>query len=146
MREPSERDRFQIEFSDSAREVLSSAFASTNPEDAIRQLVRLLDGEVILRCEVVEYSSSTGKPASFGWKPFRRWDGKLWLDFFGQLSSLDKDKPLYIPLLTFLPIGKTTVVEVNNKKFVVRHVPSRLEGSWQNGGTVPSYIEFTEAN
>lgn len=146
MRKPTEKELYSIEFSDPTQEILKSAFASANPAEALKQLVRCLKGKVILRCEAIEYSRSTGKPIRYGWKPNESWDGRLWLDSFGNSPSLDKNDPLYKPLLNFLPVGKTTIVEVGNEKFVVRHVPSRSEGDWQSGGTVPNHIEFTTAS
>lgn len=146
MRKPTEKDLYSIEFSDSVQEILGSVFTSTNPAEALKQLVGCLKGKAILRCEATEYSRSMGKPSRYGWKPFEKWDGCLWLNSFGNSPSLDKDDPLYKPLLNFLPVGKTTIVEVGNEKFVVRHVPSRSEGDWQHGGTVPNHIKFTKVS
>lgn len=146
MRKPSNNDLYSIEFSDSAQAILISASASTNPTNALKQLVQLLRGRVILRCEAVEYSLMTGKPTRYSWKPYEKWGGKLWLNCFGNSPSLDKNDPLYKSLLDFLPVGKTTIVENGNEKFIVRHVPSRLEGSWQSEGTVPEHIEFTKVD
>lgn len=101
MKNPTKKDLYSIEFSDSAEKILKSAFASTNPVEALKQLVRCLKGKAILRCEVTEYSRSTGKATSYGWKPFERWDGRLWFNSF-DTPSLDKDDPLYKPLLKFL--------------------------------------------
>lgn len=146
MIKPSRKELYRIEFSDPAKAILNSAFASTSPADALRQLTKLLRGKVILRCEVAEYSRSTGQPIRYIWKPSRKWDGNLWLGYFGNFPSLGEDLPLYHPLLNFLPVGKTTIVENGKNKFVVRHVPSRSEGDLQHGGTVPDHIEFTKVD
>lgn len=145
MKKAEKKDLYTIEFSDSAQTILNSAFSSTDPCEALRQLTRLLNGKVILRCEAVEYSRSTGKAIRYGWKPFEKWDGNLWLDSLGNPPSLDKGMPLYKPLLSFLPTGKATIVKSGGHDFVIRRVPLRSEGDWQNGGTVPNHFEFTKA-
>jgi len=141
MRKVSEKDLYTIEFSEPAQIIFSSAFASTNPHDALKQLTHLLSGKVILRCEAVEYSRLTGKPVRYAWEPFKEWGGNLWFNSLGNSPSLSKDMPLYKPLLAFLPVGKTIVIKSGGDNFVVRHVPSRGNVD----GTVPNHLEFTKA-
>lgn len=133
---------YVVEFSDSAQITIKGVFASTNPTEALKKLTGCLKGKAILRCEATKYSRSTGEPSHYDWKPFEKWDGCLWLNSFGNSPSLDKDDPLYRPLLDFLPVGKTKVIETGNEKFVVQHVPP----DHQTGGTVPNHIKLTKVS
>ena len=146
MEKPTEKNLYSIRFSDAAETAMQSASNSTNFISASKNMVKLFDGEVVLRCEAVEYSRTNGKPVRFGWKPFEKWDGKLWFSSFGNSPSLGKDEPLYQAVLSQLPIGKTIVIEVGKQKFVVQHVPARSEGDCQTGGTTPNHIQFSEAS
>lgn len=146
MKKADEKHLHSIEFSDPAQAIFNSAFSSTNPLDALKQLTSLLKGKPIFRCEVVKYSSSTGKPIRYAWKPFEKWDGNLWLHSLFNSPSLKKDMPLYEPLHSFLPANKTIVIKNGQDTFVVKHVPSRFEGDIHNGGEVPAHIEFTKAS
>lgn len=134
------------DFSDFGKGVLNSAFSSTDAEDALRKIAKLLDGQAIVHSEAVEFSPSTGKPVKFETRPFRAWDGRLWLNYRYNAPSLGGDEALFRPLLDFLPEGKTKIVEVGDRKFIVRHVPEKSEGCMQCGGTTPNYIEFTKTD
>ncbi len=142
--EASAKNFLSASFSDSARKNIESAFASTNPIEALKKLARCLSGKVILRCVVVEYSPSTGKPVRYDWRPHSNWDGRVWLNSNFNSPSLDKEDPLRDPLLAFIPEGGMAVVEVGGKKFVVQHVPSRSEGGW-DGGETPNHFQITKA-
>jgi hypothetical protein len=141
MREPSAVDLNTIDFSDSAKEIFEKAFASTDPSEALKLLTGCLKGKMILRCEALAYSTSTGFPTDFGWKPHAEWSGRLWLHSLTNSPSLEKTDPLWQPLLDFLPLNKPLIVEVGSEKFIVERIPDDS----QIGGTVPSHIKFTEA-
>jgi hypothetical protein len=146
MRKPSEKDMFVVVFSDSAQKIIDAAFSSRDPLFALKQLTKLLRGRVILRCEPVKYSTATDRPLFFRWRPFAKWDGRLWLDFSANGLNLPKDKPLYKPLLRFMPSEKVRILDVSTKRFVVRHVPLRLEVNIPTGRTIPAHIHFVQVD
>ena len=148
MAKPTKNDLGHSRYSDLAIKTFEAAFKSADPQKALGQLAGLLGQKVVLCCRAVKYSSSNGEPIEFEWVPNEEWKGDLWLNWglCPPSISLDNDSPLYDPLLNYLPIGKTKVLKVGNRQFVVKHLPDRSEGSWERGGTVPHHIEFTVAD
>lgn len=139
-------ERGEIRLSSEAQKIFISASQSTNPIEALKQLTQCVDMDVF--CEVfsaIEFSPSNGEPIRYDWKPYERWDGRLWF-MWGNSPALDQGDPLFKPLLSYLTKGKTVIIEVDKKRYIVRHVPEKSEGDWNNGGTTPNHIEFTKAD
>ena len=120
------------------------AFNMENVQDAILLLGGLV-GKPIEEEEIVRYDTKTGDPVDTGkFKPYKAWDGVLWLNSFGNEPSLDEKAILYAPLMQAVKRGDT----VSIGDFIVQHIPERSEGGsgsmGDQGGTVEAHLWITK--
>jgi hypothetical protein len=125
------------------------AAATKNLKEAL-QLIATLVGKPAAEERIpVKFDEGTGKPSEFGWHPYDRWDGELYLgDGYGAnlcSISLDGTDSLRKLILKQLRPGETVTFTADDKHFVVTFVPTK---SWtspggESGGTV-RHLEFKE--
>ena|SRR3990167_2681932 len=110
-------------------------------EDALKCVLAwsdLLDLEYITEIYyVARYSEETGKPKSFAWKPFKKWDGHLYFDV-GLAPSPRASKKTEQHIFKFIDDKQTRMFKKQERVYTVRYVP---EIHFQEG-TTRSYFLF----
>ena len=108
-------------------------------------LLRYLDILYLSYCkeryEIKRYSPSTGKPVEYQWKPFCKWDGKLWIGTRLQGLYLENDNPIVEKILQLLDAG-AIFLENELGRASVRLIPRNDVGN----GVISSHIEFVRLN
>ncbi len=120
-----EKDLYSIRWSQEAKPVAIDLIKSVGISVALLAAKRILDmGKIIQRCEVKLYNQHNGEPENFEWRPYDKWDGKLWIDGF------------IFPTIEKNIMGHRRAAQANG--IVALYIPEYAE----SGGTTPAYILF----
>lgn len=132
-----------LRWEEKAESDFSRASKMQNVQAALLLLGEWL-GKPIMEEEIRQYDIKTGDYQKMGiFKPYRAWNGVLWLESLGNAPSLAKNDPLYTAILNTIKVGEAVSV---GDLVVVEHIPERSEGGLgsmsDQGGTFPAHLRF----
>jgi len=125
----------------SAEKIIERASKMTNIREALELIVSLVGKPVQEEETEDKFSRKTGEVVSYKWKPYKTWEGEIWLYAHSNFPNFGKDDPIYKELLNKVPPEQAVVLSVKGINFVVDHVPEDVK----RDRTTPAFIRFRRA-